>query len=159
MNPENPFENPFDNPESKGPDPQTPQTPQENLSLQNVNQQYGYNEEQPQFFKGQMNNMGAGGQMLPNSTGVLVLGIIGIVLCGLIGLICSIIALILANSAQRNYQADPARYTPSSYSNMKAGKICAIIGLCLQSVVLIFYIVYFVFIFGMVGAAGSGMFD
>ena len=70
---------------------------------------------------------------LPNATVVLVLGIISIVGCccssGLIGVICGIIALVMANSATNLYVANPERYTENSYKNMNAGKICAWIGI------------------------------
>ena len=74
---------------------------------------------------------------LPNANTVLVLGIISIVGCccyGVIGLVCGIIALVVAKSASDTYAADPQRYTQSSYSNVKTGKICAIIGLVLSVV-------------------------
>ena len=79
---------------------------------------------------------------LPNSMVVLVLGIISIIGCccsyGAVGVICGIIALVLANSATKLYVSDPGRFTESSYKNMNAGKICAIIGIVISSVTLIF---------------------
>lgn len=74
-------------------------------------------------------------QALPNATAVLVLGIIGIVGCfcyGVVGLICSIIAIVLSNRDLVLYKASPMRFTPGSYSNLKAGRVCAIIGLVLS---------------------------
>jgi len=71
---------------------------------------------------------------LPNATPVLVLGIIAIVGCfcyGIVGLICGIIALVLAKKDMALYNANPAAYTPGSFSNLKAGRVCAIIGLSL----------------------------
>ena len=81
---------------------------------------------------------------LPNANTVLVLGIISIVGCccyGVPSIICGIIALVLAKSASDTYAADPQRYTQGSYGNLKAGKICAIIGLIL-SVVFIIYLIW-----------------
>jgi len=72
-----------------------------------------------------------GTEKLPNSTGVLVLGIISIVLCGLIGAICGIIALSMSSTATRVYDEDPMRYDEASFKQMKAGRVCAIIGLSL----------------------------
>lgn len=68
---------------------------------------------------------------LPNATAVLVLGIVSIALCCCYGggLITSIIALVLAGKDTNRYVANPAMYTPGSYSNLKAGKICAIIAI------------------------------
>jgi hypothetical protein len=72
---------------------------------------------------------------LPNATTVLVLGIIGIAGCfcyGLPGLICAVIALVLASKDLKLYKANPDAYTPGSVSNLKGGRICAIIGLSLS---------------------------
>lgn len=94
-------------------------------------------------------------QQLPNSTAVLVLGIISIVGCfcyGLAGLICGIIALVLAGNATKLYAANPSLYSPSSYNNMKAGKICAIIGTSLSAAYILFLIIYFVFVGAMITA-------
>jgi hypothetical protein len=89
---------------------------------------------------------------LPNGTAVLVLGIVSIVGCfcyGLVGLICGIIALILAGKDLKLYNADPSLYTPGSLSNVKSGRICAIIGLSLS----IIYFLIIVFIIATVGFA------
>ncbi len=80
---------------------------------------------------------------LPNSTGVLVLGILSIVLCccyGIVGIIMGVISLILANQANKLYAATPELYTEGSIKNMNAGKICAIVGLCLSTLYLIYVI-------------------
>lgn len=74
---------------------------------------------------------------LPNATAVLVLGIISIVGCfcyGLIGLICGIIALVLAKKDLALYRANSARFTTGSYNNLQAGRICAIIGTTLSAI-------------------------
>ena len=86
---------------------------------------------------------------LPNATTVLVLGILSIVACwcfGLIGLIMGIIALVMAGRAAREYNENYGQYSESSYKNMQAGKICAIIGTCLSAIAFIYYIVYFLII-------------
>lgn len=73
-------------------------------------------------------------QPLPNATAVLVLGIISIVGCfcyGIPGIICGIIALILAAKSKALYFANPGMYTTGSYNNLVAGRVCAIIGLIL----------------------------
>mgnify|MGYP001454520942 CR=1 FL=1 len=71
---------------------------------------------------------------LPNATAVLILGIVGIIGCCCYGggVILSIIALVLASKDMRLYRANPHMYTPGSYSNLNAGRICAIIGLILS---------------------------
>jgi len=82
------------------------------------------------------NGLNSGGIMtqLPYATGVLVLGIISIPSCFCygIGFICAIIALVLAKKGKGAYKLNPSKYTPSSYNNLKSGKVCAIIGLILN---------------------------
>jgi hypothetical protein len=90
---------------------------------------------------------------LPNSTLILILGIISIPLscCYAIpGLICSIIALVLARNENRAYEEKPMMYTESSYANMKTGRTCAMIAL-------IFAIIAFVFILIMVIIFGASV--
>jgi hypothetical protein len=87
-------------------------------------------------------------QTLPNSTAVLVLGIISIVGCfcyGVIGLILGIIAIVLSSKAITLYKINIGTYTEQSYNNMKAGRICAIIGLSLSAAYLIFIIIALAF--------------
>jgi hypothetical protein len=82
---------------------------------------------------------------LPNGTAVLVLGIISIVGCfcyGIAGIVCGIIALVLAGKDLKLYKADPGLYTAASLSNLKSGRICAIIGLSLSAVYLVVVIIY-----------------
>ena len=86
-------------------------------------------------------------QELPNATAVLVLGIVSIAGCfcyGIPGIICSIIALILAGKAKTIYQQNPDLYTPSSYKNMNAGRICAIIGISLSALYLIAIVIWLI---------------
>ncbi len=88
---------------------------------------------------------------LPNSTAVLVLGIISITTCwcwGAPGLACGIVALVLASKGEKQYNNEPNLYKPGSYSNLKAGKICAIIGICLSGIT--FLSVFVKLIFGAV---------
>lgn len=91
-----------------------------------------------------------GAQVVPNSVGALVLGILSIVFCwcyGILAVILGTIGLILANQGEKLYKINPAAYTLASYKNLKAGKICAIIGLCLGALYVIVVIIMFV-IFG-----------
>ncbi len=81
---------------------------------------------------------------IPNATGVLVLGILSIVFCccyGIIGIILGVIALILAHKGRNIYLNSPELYTEKSFKNMNAGKICAIVGLSLS----VLYLIYVVF--------------
>jgi hypothetical protein len=77
-------------------------------------------------------------QTLPNSTLILVFGILSILTCccyGIIGLIFGIIALVLVKKAKQIYLAEPENY--KGYNNVKTGKILAIIGIVLSSIYLI----------------------
>jgi M penetrans paralogue family 26 len=74
---------------------------------------------------------------LPNATAVLVLGICSIVVCSL----CGIVGLILANQDMRLYNQTPDLYTEGSLSNIKAGRICSIIGVVLLGLGLLVFLV------------------
>jgi hypothetical protein len=92
-------------------------------------------------------------QNLPNATAVLVLGIISIIGClcyGIVGTVCGIIALVLASKDNRLYLSKPQMFTPSSYNNLKAGKICAIIGTIISAL----YLVLVIVIIAAIGFAG-----
>ena len=72
-------------------------------------------------------------QKLPNSTLILVFGILSILGCccyGIAGVIFGIIALVMSKRAMEIYNADPELYT--GYQNVKTGRILAIIGLVLS---------------------------
>jgi len=83
--------------------------------------------------------------VLPNSSGVLVLGILSIVSCwcyGFLGLIFGIIALVLAGKGNKMYNENPSLYTESSYKNLNAGKVCAIIGLSISGIIVVIGLIY-----------------
>ncbi len=87
---------------------------------------------------------------LPNATAVLVLGILSIVTCwiyGVIGIILGIIALSLHKKDKELYASDTAGYG-NSFKNSQAGKICAIIGLSLSALFLIYIIFVIAFVAG-----------
>lgn len=94
-------------------------------------------------------------EQLPNATTILVMGILSLVLCGIIGLVCGIIGLNMAGKAKTMYEANPARYTSASFSNVNSGRICSLIGVILSSVGILILIVYLIFVFAVVGAAGG----
>ena len=84
-------------------------------------------------------------KVLPNATGVLVLGICSLALCwcyGIVGIVLGIIALVLGNKAKKLYEENPELYTESSFKNMKAGRTCGIIGLCIGGAYLLIVIIY-----------------
>ncbi|MCH9661721.1 MAG: DUF4190 domain-containing protein [Bacteroidetes bacterium] len=90
-------------------------------------------------------------QKLPNSTLILVFGIISIVTCccyGVLGLIFAIIALVMAKKATALYMEAPEQY--SGFQNVKTGKILAYIGLGLN----ILYLGYTIWLFATLGTEG-----
>jgi len=101
---------------------------------ENVNQQFNQQFSQP-----------LGQQQLPNSTAVLVMGIISLVFsviwCYWIGstvaVVLGIISLVLTKGCQKQYDENQSLYTQASYNNMKAGKVCAIIGLILGALAVV----------------------
>ncbi len=88
-----------------------------------------------------LSNSNVNSGQLPNATATLVLGILSIVVC----FICGIIALVISNKDVALYRNNPELYSPASYNNIKAGRICAIIGIALQLIAVIFYILIIAF--------------
>ncbi len=82
---------------------------------------------------------------LPNSSGVLAMGIISIVgfccIGGLVGVTLGIIALVLGNNAIKEYSDNPEKFTEKSYKNAKSGRVCAIIGICLSGIMFIGFLI------------------
>lgn len=90
-------------------------------------------------------------QTLPNSTLILVFGILSLVGCcctGFLGIVFGAIAIVMANKATALYNENPEIY--EGYNNVKTGKILAIIGLILS----IISTAYSVFMFATVGFDG-----
>lgn len=84
---------------------------------------------------------------LPDSTAVLVLGILSIIgsFCyGIVGLILGIIAVALAGRPERLYRQNPTKYSNSSYGNLKAGRVCGIIGICISALFVLGMLLFFV---------------
>jgi hypothetical protein len=90
-------------------------------------------------------------QTLPNSTLILIFGILSILGCccyGVLGIIFAIVAVVLAKKATALYNENPELYT--GYQNVKTGKILAIVGLILSAI----YLIYIIFIFATIGYDG-----
>ena len=87
-------------------------------------------------------------QKLPNSTLILILGILSIIGCccyGILGIILAIVTLVLAKKATETYLVSPEIY--QGYQNVKTGKILAYIGLGL-SIIYILLIIAGLIIYG-----------
>jgi len=90
-------------------------------------------------------------QKLPNSTLILVFGILSIVSCccyGILGLILGVIALVLAGKATKVYTENSELYT--GFQNVKTGKILAIIGIVLN-VIMLAYSIWIISLLGFDG--------
>lgn len=79
-------------------------------------------------------------QKLPNSTLILVLGILGYLCCCIsgLGIIPSGIAYFLATKSEKLYATTPENYT--NYSQIKTGKTVALIALVLNALLIIWVI-------------------
>lgn len=94
---------------------------------------------------------------LPNATAVLVLGILSICFCaawGIPGIVMGIVALTLYKKDKALYDSDPSSYE-ESFKNSNAGRVCAIIGLCLSALSFLFILVYFVILGTILGGVAS----
>jgi hypothetical protein len=88
-------------------------------------------------------------QSLPNSTAVLVMGILSIICsCFFVGLILGIIGLNMAKKGRQMHRENPDLYT--GYGSLNAGWIMSIIGTILGSLYTLYYIIIVLFI-GSVG--------
>lgn len=90
-------------------------------------------------------------QPLPNATLILVLGILSIVICFITG----IIALVMAKKETELYNNNPGVYSEASYSSVKAGRICSIIGLILWGIGILVYVAIIAFVVTAAGASGG----
>lgn len=87
-------------------------------------------------------------QTLPNSTLVLVMGILSIIGCccyGAPGIIFGIIALVAAQKSTKLYNENPDLYL--GYQNVKAGKIMGIIGIIIS----ILFFIYIIWVISYIG--------
>ena len=90
---------------------------------------------------------------LPNSTAVLILGIIslvfGLMSCVfgpvfIIALVLAIVALAMSGSGLRTHRQNPGAY--SGHGNIQAGRICAIITLCIGGLFILLVLGYLIFV-------------
>ena len=90
--------------------------------------------------------------VLPNATAALVLGIISIVgaFCYGIGIILGIIGLVLANKDRKLIEANPDVFSQGSISNLRAGRICSIVGIVVSSIFLIVIVLYLIYFMPMI---------
>jgi hypothetical protein len=88
---------------------------------------------------------------IPNASVVLILGIIALIISffnSLVGIVAGVVSLVMARNAEQLYTQTPRLYTLSSYSNIRSGRTCAIIGI----VIAILKIILIGIILGLLGA-------
>lgn len=89
---------------------------------------------------------------IPNSQGILILGIFSLVttFCcggiGVVGLVLGIIAVVMSTKAIDTYEKNPKAYSEGSYKNVNGGRICGIIGIVVNGVLILFGIVYLILV-------------
>lgn len=84
---------------------------------------------------------------LPNSSGILAMSIVSLagfcfVFSGVVSITLAIISLVLAKKSLALYNESPERYSLQSLKNIKTGKVCSIISLCLGSLWVIGVLIY-----------------
>lgn len=92
---------------------------------------------------------GPAGVEHPQGTIVLVLGILGLVMCQILGPV----AWVMGNRAMAEIDAAPGRY--SNRGAVNAGRICGIVGTVLLGVTAVLFIVYIVVIVVVIGTSGT----
>jgi hypothetical protein len=86
----------------------------------------------------------SGSSRMKNSIAVLVLGILSLVTCfcyGIFGVILGIIALAISRAEWTTHKANPGQFQNGDVSNMRAGRICCTIGICLGGLYLLIIVV------------------
>ncbi len=84
---------------------------------------------------------------LPRADLTLALGIISIITCfilGVVGIAVGLLARKTSNESVELYELAPELYTNHSYKNLKAGRMCAKIGIILSSIFLGFVLIFYV---------------
>lgn len=84
---------------------------------------------------------------IPNSSGILAMGIISLVCfcclpAGIVGITLGILAIVFGNKALKLYDIAPEKYTDKSFKNVKAGRVCGIIGLSIGGLSLVGILIY-----------------
>jgi|LakMenEpi03Aug12_release.lakeMendotaPanAssembly.Ray.scaffolds.fasta_scaffold787005_1 hypothetical protein len=80
-------------------------------------------------------------QTLPNSTAVLILGILSIITsCFLVGLILGIIGLSMGSKGKKLYRDNPDAF--EGYGTLNAGYIMSIIGTVFGGLTVLYYLIW-----------------
>lgn len=87
-------------------------------------------------------------EKIPEAESIFFMGIISIAI-GCLGIIPAIMALNKAPKAKMIYQANPRKYSSESYSQLKTGTVLAWVGLGLNILLFLFFIVYLFVVIGL----------
>lgn len=85
----------------------------------------------------------------PKGTTVLILGILGIVACGL----CGPFAWSMGNAAKADVDAAPGRY--SNASNVQVGRILGIVSSVILIIQVVFGVLWLIFVLGIIGTSST----
>ncbi len=83
----------------------------------------------------------------PQGTAILVLGIVGILVCG----IAAVIALVMGNKALKEIDANPGAY--NNRQNVVIGRILGIVGTVLWGIGIIAYAIFFIAVLSQAGSS------
>ena len=87
---------------------------------------------------------------VPNAMLIMICGIVSIVFCCGLGTVAGAVAIIMSSKANKLIAEDPDGY--SNAKNVKIGRTCAMIGVGLQVLWILLYIIYIIFIVGLSAA-------
>jgi hypothetical protein len=82
----------------------------------------------------------------PQGTAILVLGIVGIVICG----IAAVVAWVMGNKALKEIDANPSAY--SNRQMVVVGRILGIVGTALWAIAIVAYVIFFIVLIGQAGS-------
>ena len=104
--------------------------------------------EQPQGYgQNPYGGYAAAGQPYPQGTAILVLGIVGVLVCG----IAAVVALVMGNKALKEIDANPGAY--NNRQMVVIGRILGIVGTVLWGLGLIAYVIFFIAVLSQAGSS------
>jgi hypothetical protein len=95
-----------------------------------------------------MQQQSAKPEMLPYALPAMIIGIVSLVVFCYMGWIMAIVGLNLWKKAKAEWDANPGKYSLTSFKMANAGRICSTIGIIVGLVAMVYWVVYFIFIIG-----------
>lgn len=91
--------------------------------------------------------------MLPHALSAMIFGIVSLVVFCYMGWIMAIVALNLWKKAKAEWDANPGKYSETSFKMANAGRICGTIGLIVGLVAMVYWIIYIIVMVGIASHA------